>query len=144
MQKLPVVPVVPNTKPDASTSHLSNAWASITLILNQFPNIADGWNSINDAKYKIEKFQVIMQIINSNVDKMADGVTIIEDLKNVWTSTASDKADVMIRIRTEVLRIHGLYATTKTKIGTNIVKMLWLYSRQSEKLIYRLLNRFFS
>lgn len=94
----------------------SNGWASTTLILNQVPNIADGWNSINEAKYKIEKYQVIMQIIRWNVDKMSDGVNIIEALMRRWASAGDGEAESMIRIRTKALKLHGLHDTTKTKI----------------------------
>ncbi|KAG4073305.1 hypothetical protein HA402_002650 [Bradysia odoriphaga] len=122
-----------NTKPDtlaivdsisgATKTSLSNAWASITLILNQFPNIADGWSSINEAKYKIEKFKSIMQIISLKVDRMSDAVNSIEDLKKRWASTANDKADIMVSIRTEALRLHGLYGDIRAKIDDLKVSM---------------------
>lgn len=116
MNKLPIVKI----KADAPKT-LSNAWASITIILNQFPNIADGWNSINEAKYKIEKFRVVMKIIYSNVDKMSDADIIIDDLRKLWVSTADShgKAELMFQIRKETSRLNRLHVSTTSKIGTN-------------------------
>lgn len=94
-----------------------NGWASTTLILNQVPNIADGWNSINETKYKVEKYRVIMQIISKNVDKLSDGVNIMQALQRRWTITNNDDEAVsMIRIRTEASQLHELHTTTKGKI----------------------------
>lgn len=115
MDKFAVV----KTKPAASKAFLSNAWASTTIILNQVPSIADGWNSLNEAKYKIEKFRVIMQMIRTKIDKLSDGVNVIEALKMDWAGTTDGEAEIMIRIRTEVSRLHGLHNNTKSRIGMN-------------------------